>query len=116
MQFQLPPWRPAPVRALDLSEIRTAVASYLSSKDCVACLLVCKDWFPDFAARVWHKVDFGFGSTHDGRVRELSPDDIANSVLANLEMMSIREVYSLEEKQRLIDFLDNQRDLRHFWA
>ncbi|KAF9123457.1 hypothetical protein BGW39_008966 [Mortierella sp. 14UC] len=46
-------------RPLDLSEIRTNIASSLSDKDCVSCMLVSMDWLDDFSKNVWSAIDFG---------------------------------------------------------
>ncbi|KAF9090877.1 hypothetical protein BGX29_011255 [Mortierella sp. GBA35] len=42
---------------LDLSEIRTHIASFLNRKDCLSCMRVSRDWFHDFVKPVWHTVD-----------------------------------------------------------
>ncbi|KAF9127945.1 hypothetical protein BGW39_005456 [Mortierella sp. 14UC] len=47
-----------PSNPLDLSEIRTHVASSLTRKDCVSCMRVSRDWFQDFVGPVWRVVDF----------------------------------------------------------
>ncbi|KAF9103251.1 hypothetical protein BGX27_010665 [Mortierella sp. AM989] len=43
---------------LDLSEIRVAVAIFLSNRDALACSLVCRAWSRDFTSNIWHTVDF----------------------------------------------------------
>ncbi|KAG0247048.1 hypothetical protein BG011_002136, partial [Mortierella polycephala] len=43
---------------LDLTEIRTHIAQYLSVKDAISCVRVSKEWSKDFVHRIWHTVDF----------------------------------------------------------
>lgn len=45
-------------RPLDLSEIRTRIALFLSNAERLSCMRVNKAWFKDFAASIWHTIDF----------------------------------------------------------
>ncbi|KAG0293933.1 hypothetical protein BGZ96_002047 [Linnemannia gamsii] len=43
---------------LENPKIRTRIALFLSSKDCIACMQVSRDWFQDFVRPVWHTIKF----------------------------------------------------------
>ncbi|KAF9090878.1 hypothetical protein BGX29_011256 [Mortierella sp. GBA35] len=47
-----------PEHPLELPEIRSRIANYLDRLDCVSCMSVSRDWFPDFVGPVWHTIDF----------------------------------------------------------
>ncbi|KAF9154791.1 hypothetical protein BG015_011973 [Linnemannia schmuckeri] len=49
---------PSSTNPLDLSEIRTVIATYLNSKDSLSCMRVSRAWFQDFAPYVWHTINF----------------------------------------------------------
>ncbi|KAF8933149.1 hypothetical protein BGZ47_011013 [Haplosporangium gracile] len=49
---------PKTSHALDLSEIRIRIASFLNNRDCVSCMRASKDWCKDFAGQVWDTIDF----------------------------------------------------------
>ncbi|KAG0274532.1 hypothetical protein BGZ95_009685 [Linnemannia exigua] len=59
---------------LDLPEVRSIIANFLSREDCTSCMRVNKDWFQDFAASVWHTIDFD----KDYMFANLAPSIIAN--------------------------------------
>ncbi|KAI1293406.1 hypothetical protein EDD11_008429 [Mortierella claussenii] len=43
---------------LELPEIRTRISLFVTLKDAVACVRVCKDWADTFAYPIWHTIDF----------------------------------------------------------
>ncbi|KAF9129765.1 hypothetical protein BGW39_003837 [Mortierella sp. 14UC] len=47
-----------PKNPLDLPKVRARIAIFLTSKDCIACMRVSRDWFEDFVQPVWHTIDF----------------------------------------------------------
>ncbi|KAG0375836.1 hypothetical protein BGX24_008595, partial [Mortierella sp. AD032] len=47
-----------PKQPLDLPEIRSLIASFLSNKDCISCMCVSKDWLGDFVGPIWSSIDF----------------------------------------------------------
>ncbi|KAF8932211.1 hypothetical protein BGZ47_011507 [Haplosporangium gracile] len=59
---------------LDLSEIRACVAHFLSSKDCLSCMCVSRDWFQDFVRPVWHTIEF----PKDSKFRTIDPKVLTN--------------------------------------
>ncbi|KAG0373855.1 hypothetical protein BGX24_011164 [Mortierella sp. AD032] len=46
-----------PKSPLDLPEIRTRIATFLTRKDCISCMCVSQNWFKDFLKPVWHTID-----------------------------------------------------------
>ncbi|KAG0012388.1 hypothetical protein BGZ80_011782, partial [Entomortierella chlamydospora] len=43
---------------LDITWIRTKIAQYVTLRDTLSCILVCKDWCEDFIPFIWHTIDF----------------------------------------------------------
>ncbi|KAF9175084.1 hypothetical protein BGX21_001070 [Mortierella sp. AD011] len=43
---------------LDITWIRSKIAQYVTLRDALSCILVCKDWFEDFIPSIWHTIDF----------------------------------------------------------
>ncbi|KAF9094105.1 hypothetical protein BGX29_009659 [Mortierella sp. GBA35] len=66
-----PPLKPS--HPLDLPEIRTNISSFLSLKDCVACLRVSHAWYQDFIWAVW----FSVGPLAGHGYMQLTPEVVA---------------------------------------
>ncbi|KAG0283090.1 hypothetical protein BGZ96_012540 [Linnemannia gamsii] len=45
-------------RLLDLPEIRTRIAGFLTIQECLICMRVSRSWLMDFAGQVWSTFDF----------------------------------------------------------
>ncbi|KAF9095980.1 hypothetical protein BGX23_012250 [Mortierella sp. AD031] len=81
-----------PLHPLDLPEIRILIASFLPRQGCVSCMLVCKEWFPDFVGQVWRVVDFWDPSTNHQLVR-MTPGTVAkySNHMEQILRLSIRK-------------------------
>ncbi|KAF9121419.1 hypothetical protein BGW39_010553 [Mortierella sp. 14UC] len=87
---------PSPGKPLDLPEIRTRIASFLSRKDCVSCMRVSRDWFFDFAPCVWHTIDFGNYSTAFSSLATNVLDKYASFISQTLNITELSHIQALQ--------------------
>ncbi|KAF9146269.1 hypothetical protein BGX30_002525 [Mortierella sp. GBA39] len=81
---------------LDLTEIRVRVSSFLSRKDHLSCIRVCRDWFHDFAPLVWHTIDFDKDATAFAKVTPDVLDKYGGFVSQTLNISALGHIQSLQ--------------------
>ncbi|KAF9123549.1 hypothetical protein BGW39_008890 [Mortierella sp. 14UC] len=82
---------------LDLPEIRTTIASFLTNRDRVSCMQVNQGWFRDFAGSVWHTIAF----RTDHPFTQLPPATIAkygHLVRSAFNVLKERDIFALSHK------------------
>lgn len=87
---------PSSTSALDLSEIRSRIATFLDRKTCVSCMRVSRDWFKDFAPSVWHTIDC---VNDDNAVSKFTPEILDKYGSFISEVLNIKFISNLRSIQ-----------------
>ncbi|KAF9154790.1 hypothetical protein BG015_011972 [Linnemannia schmuckeri] len=84
---------------LDLPEIRTRIASYLSRKDCISCMCVSRNWLQDFAPPVWHTIDFSKNMTAFAAVAPTALDKYGHLIAEVLNVKTSENLQTLQHSR-----------------
>ncbi|KAG0313711.1 hypothetical protein BGZ97_009976 [Linnemannia gamsii] len=106
--MQLPSNNPS-TGPLDLPEIRSRIAYYLTRRDCLSCMRVSHDWFLDFVRPVWHTIDFSKDATAFSKVPLATLDNYGGFISEVLNITKLENVRTLQHAK--VDSIKSMRIL-----